>query len=379
MPALWKVWPGKNKFYCGGKLVTSKDSGPYYGTVGLIAVPIVLFWVFTCVSLTAVTAIPFPVSILLVIFTFASLFKTAFTDPGILPRFKFAKGNQVKHQDHSHKDKSWQGKSEDEPVGFTTVTIKMNLTEKETKSEVTYGDEQVMSLKDLPAIDEEEEKKNVPSKKNFLNSNSAGVEDFKYPPGKSTIPLKWCSTCQIWRPPRASHCSTCDNCVEVFDHHCPWVGNCVGKRNYRSFVTFLWAVELNCVFTGAMCGWHIYLTYVSYGSGIIDALLKVPVSAGILVYVVVIVLTVATLAFYHLHLICVGHTTNEQIKLNRSNTDAVMAPQRRWFWENFNEACCGPDYQSLVDFTKRVDDEEEEEPSGGEEDALLEDDAETDV
>ena len=60
--------------------------------------------------------------------------------------------------------------------------------------------------------------------------------------------LKWCTTCHIWRPERASHCNDCGNCVRKFDHHCPWTGTCIGERNYRYFIAFLTFLPMLCAY-----------------------------------------------------------------------------------------------------------------------------------
>ena len=71
------------------------------------------------------------------------------------------------------------------------------------------------------------------------------------------IRLKFCKTCSLLRPPRASHCPVCGVCVERFDHHCPWVGTCIGKKNYALFVTFLWVLTVNQGYMWGICLFHI--------------------------------------------------------------------------------------------------------------------------
>lgn len=51
--------------------------------------------------------------------------------------------------------------------------------------------------------------------------------------------LKFCEFCNIFRPLRTSHCHECNNCVLTFDHHCVWLGTCIGRRNYSIFFVFI--------------------------------------------------------------------------------------------------------------------------------------------
>ena len=45
----------------------------------------------------------------------------------------------------------------------------------------------------------------------------------------------FCPYCLVRKTYRSLHCLICQKCVDDFDHHCFWVGNCIGKNNYTLF------------------------------------------------------------------------------------------------------------------------------------------------
>ncbi|XP_055347765.1 palmitoyltransferase ZDHHC5-B-like isoform X2 [Paramacrobiotus metropolitanus] len=152
------------------------------------------------------------------------------------------------------------------------------------------------------------------------------------------LKLKYCSTCNFYRPPRVSHCSTCNRCLEVFDHHCPWVANCVGRRNYRFFFIFLNTLTIHMVICISFCLMYI-LTHL-------DALTtpNVLVSIGIAVVVGLLLLPVGGLTFFHISLVSRGMTTNEQVT---GKFRHATNPFDDGCWANCCQALCGPLYPKL--------------------------------
>tara|TARA_B110000208_G_scaffold151430_2_gene182928 strand:- start:943 stop:2157 length:1215 start_codon:yes stop_codon:yes gene_type:complete len=47
--------------------------------------------------------------------------------------------------------------------------------------------------------------------------------------------INFCATCEVFKPPRAHHCTPCNACVLEMDHHCIWINNCVGRDNHKLF------------------------------------------------------------------------------------------------------------------------------------------------
>ncbi|KAL0383370.1 UNVERIFIED_CONTAM: putative protein S-acyltransferase 4 [Sesamum calycinum] len=158
-----------------------------------------------------------------------------------------------------------------------------------------------------------------------------------------TIKVKFCDTCLLYRPPRVSHCSICNNCVLRFDHHCPWIGQCIGIRNYRFFYMFITTSTILCIYVFAFSWYNIFHRQGSVWKAISSDY----VSDVLIVYCFIAFWFVGGLTFFHFYLICTNQNNFRAIveedevtvaePSNHSPADGITSSKEKTDFEMGNE------------------------------------------
>ncbi|KAF8011392.1 hypothetical protein BT93_J1871 [Corymbia citriodora subsp. variegata] len=150
------------------------------------------------------------------------------------------------------------------------------------------------------------------SGRNLLGSNptswSKVVMDL-FPPGTS-IRTYTCAYCNVEQPPRAKHCHDCDRCVLQFDHHCVWLGTCIGQGNHCRFWWYICEETALCIWTGIL-----YITYLT--ADISRAWWKDAVMIVLLIFLSISLIFLFLLLLFHSYLVLTNQTTYELVRRRR--------------------------------------------------------------
>lgn len=103
-----------------------------------------------------------------------------------------------------------------------------------------------------------------------------------------------CPYCKMKKSKTTRHCVICKICVKAHDHHCKWINNCIGRANYRVFISFLVFLIISVVCDTSILILHLQNQLETYGilsqySGTFIEIACLIMNSGILIIVLPIV------------------------------------------------------------------------------------------
>ncbi|KAG8065758.1 hypothetical protein GUJ93_ZPchr0004g40250 [Zizania palustris] len=130
-----------------------------------------------------------------------------------------------------------------------------------------------------------------------------------YPPGTSSRDFT-CPYCRLIQPPRTKHCHDCDKCVLQFDHHCVWLGTCIGKRNYCRFWWYIFEQTF-------LTAWTVALYVQLFHRGVDVSWWKSLIGLVLLVALILVLIVLLLLLIFHTYLALTNQTTYEIARRKR--------------------------------------------------------------
>ncbi|KAL0755784.1 hypothetical protein Bca101_093452 [Brassica carinata] len=131
---------------------------------------------------------------------------------------------------------------------------------------------------------------------------------------------------------------TCGYChVEQFDHHCVWLGTCVGQKNHCKFWWYICEESALCIWTLIM--------YIDYLTNVAKPWWKNAIIILLLVVLVISMIFVLLLLLFHSYLILTNQSTYELVRRKRipymRNIPERVHPFSRGIKRNLHNVCCG--------------------------------------